>query len=743
MMTRLKHTVRVSLVASAVLSATSCSSSAGSPAGQDGGLGAGSSDGSIAAATEPAYLRNDTIAGFAYTANFGSPYDSILAAPLNTTQSAIAPGFKTEPAAGQVVASERFQLIANSSDLYSALNISASLSVSTGLASVNAKTSFAKSTQIDSTDLWVLADFSQEGATQKILDPTLTAQAAALSPEDFYGLYGDRYAAEIVTGAEMFCTVQIHTYSQQDKSELTASLGFSYGASSGSASFSTSSMSATMNRSVNVTCDYLGFTPMTVVTDLPTLLDAATAFQSGGAGTLGNVTTSTLYLLYTSYYGIPGYPGVPAGTADKVAKQGQLASDYLLYDSLVNKDFAAYYADPSYSSLPFFAHMKSYHDGLAAFLAASITSSQNPGAPVPTPSADGVITDWVTATTLSSPPGTPQFTVYGMANGVVPKKISDYAIPLRYAYPDASGSGTLNGVSFTPVTPVPSVASVTSTEPVDYPLYLTRKSGSGGGLWLEYQWDTGTYYFPNGVDATGAPDASLIGSAITAFGLSGNLASQYVVVNKANGLVMTENGAMPMTATHFASGNGSQLWEFYLDAGGVIKNCNTYVAPGGPPGTGCAESNNGVVSVANNPPCGSQLYVVSAAAIAAKRAGYWEVTGSAAGSPINSNGGGGCQDCNWNCGAVSCDYTSCGGGPVPTDDFFLQAYDNGSTRAIYNFAGSGGGVVSYVVTDQNQTMQNLPATSSGPVENVVVGPNNGDANALWVFIPSTNIDTTP
>src|ERR1700735_3864406 len=98
MMDGLKDTLRVSLAAFALLAAGSCSDAAR--------FHGGAPDGSTGAdATEPAYLRNDAIAGFAYTANFGSPYDSILAAPLDTTQSAIAHGFKTEPAAGQVVAS--------------------------------------------------------------------------------------------------------------------------------------------------------------------------------------------------------------------------------------------------------------------------------------------------------------------------------------------------------------------------------------------------------------------------------------------------------------------------------------------------------------------------------------------------------------------------------------------------------------------------------------------------------------
>jgi hypothetical protein len=692
--------------------------------------------------TEPAYLRNDAIAGFAYTANFGSPYDSILAAALNTTQSAIAPGFTTTPAAGQTSHSEKFQLIANSSDLYSALNISASLSVSSGLASVNAKTSFAQSTQIDSTDLWVLADLSQIGTAEKIVNPTLTAQAAALSPNDFYALYGDRYAAEIVTGAEMFCALQIQTYSQEDKSALAASLGFSYGASSVSASFSSSVTSKTSNRSVKVNCEYLGFTPSTLVTDLPSLLNAATDFQSGGdAGALGNVTTSTLYLLYTSYYGIPGYPGVPAGTAPKVAQQAQLAADFLLYNSLVNNDFSAYYGDSSYASLPFFAHMKSYRDALSAYLSASITDSQNPGVAVPASSADGVITDWKTTSTVSSGSGaTPQFTAHGLSNGIVPKRISDYSIPLRYAYPDQSGNGTLNGTTFSPVSPVPAVVNLAAQLPVDYQLYLINKPGAGGGLWLEYQWDTGTYYFTNVTNAQGAPDPTLIGSAITSFDVKGDRKQQYVLVNKANGLVMTDTGtSTPMVATHFATGNNSQLWGFYLDKG---NTCSDYVPPaasGGTPGMNCTTGGN---TWAGTTACGTLLYGISAAAFSVQRQGYWNVGSAGAanvGTGIYANGGAGCDYCDYGCASFNCPYSYCSGGPYPTGNFFLVPYDKGNTQGIYNYAGSFGGVVTYVVTDLTATS----ATSS--LEKVVNGGSSisGNANELWVFVPLANVDVAP
>jgi hypothetical protein len=696
---------------------------------------------------EPTYLLTDSTSGFAYTASLGSPYDSILAAPLDTMQSALAPGFATGSVLAPIVAPQKFQLIASSADLYAALDISASLGVSPGLASVNAKTAFVKGTGLDSTDLWVLADFSQMAATQKAVSPTLSAQAAALGPDQFYAQYGDRYAAEIEIGAEMFCAVRIPTSSQKDKSDLTAALGFAYGTSSVSSTFASAAPNATNGRNIAVSCGYLGFAPKAAVTDLPTVLAFATAFQSGDAASLGTVSTSTLALLYTSYYGMPGYPGVPAGAAARVAQQGPLASDFLLYDSLVTHDFAAYYADSTVSGVAFLAHMKAYRDGLSTFLTSSIASSLNPSA-APTSFADGVITDWLPTKTLSSMAGTtPQFEAYGMQAGVVPKRFSDYTIPLRYAYPDASGHGTLKGVTFAPVSPVPWATSVSSKQPVDYPLYLVNVPGAGGGLRLEYQWDTGTYGFPNVTNAQGAPDPTMIASAITGFALSGNLMASYVVVSKANGLAMTDNGGSGMTATHFAPTNKSQLWEFYLDAGNVDRNCGTYVAPGGPAGNGCATTNNVVTSVSGNPPCGSLLYAISLAAIGNGNPGYWQINGGV-GSAVISGGGGGCSDCDWGCGVfpavpIPCANTNCGGGPVPTDDFFLEPYDKGSTQAIYNYAGSQGGAVSFVVTDPTATSANLPPAVGSGSEPIVVGPDNGNANALWVFIQSTNVDTSP
>ena len=71
--------------------------------------------------------------------------------------------------------------------------------------------------------------------------------------------------------------------------------------------------------------------------------------------------------------------------------------------------------------------------------------------PVPTPAADALLSNWVTTPSAGSASGaTPSFQTYVLTNGIVPKTLADYDIPLRYAYPDAAGNGELNGTLFTP-----------------------------------------------------------------------------------------------------------------------------------------------------------------------------------------------------------------------------------------------------------------------------------------------------
>jgi len=295
--------------------------------------------------------------------------------------------------------------------------------------------------------------------------------------------------------------------------------------------------------------------------------------------------------------------------------------------------------------------------------------------------------------------------------------------------------------------PIQAASSLSAAAPaINYSLYLVDRAGNGGGLALEYQWDTATYFFTGVTGANSLPDATLVSAAISTFALSGNLGTQYVIVNAANGLVMTDmGGGNGMVAMHLASGNANQLWALYLDDGS--GNCSTYVPQAsGSPGVNCTVDGNYPGTA-----CGSGIYAISSQQLGTTHSsGYWNISGTSVGSAITTNGGAGCAHCNNSCSnAAGCDYTNCGGGPSPWDLFFLVPWNSGTMHAIYNYAGSQGGAVSWVVTDPTVTGANLPppgygnSPDGGPLEEgVVVGGNSGQANELWVFIPAGNVETS-
>ncbi len=77
-----------------------------------------------------------------------------------------------------------------------------------------------------------------------------------------------------------------------------------------------------------------------------------------------------------------------------------------------------------------------------------------------------------------------------------------------------------------------------------------------------------------------------------------------------------------------------------------------------------------------------------------------------------------------------------------------------TTWGIYDYAGSAAGTpVSWMVTDPNNTPLTPPPAppnydDAGVVESFqesveVWSGNTGQANQLWVFIPSNNVDQTP
>jgi hypothetical protein len=262
---------------------------------------------------------------------------------------------------------------------------------------------------------------------------------------------------------------------------------------------------------------------------------------------------------------VAGYPGVPAGTAANVAKEAQVVSDFVLYDSLLQNEFAPYVADNAYASLPFFSGMVKYDAALSTFLTDSFTDSQNLPA---LPKIDDASRIEIFATTSHTVDSNPHFVVNTIGNGVVPKRISDYEIPLHYAH-----NNQLNGVKFSAVASVSPSVDVTQKNPLVYPLYLVDKTVASNAQRrvLSYKWDVGTYFLDNAT-ASGLPDDVKIAQQLQALqindyaGTASSSFSTFLMVNKASGEVLTNTGAQGghLFLSHFALDNKAQEWEFRL-----------------------------------------------------------------------------------------------------------------------------------------------------------------------------------
>jgi len=356
-------------------------------------------------------------------------------------------------------------------------------------------------------------------------------------------------------------------------------------------------MTKLTGRTVTVTANAVGATVPPIGNTVESFLTAASNFlqaysTDGGA----NTSTQALKIIYATYYGLDGYPGVPTGTDVKVAQHAQAVSDYLLYNSLVQNDFASYYADPNYNVLPFLTGMKGYRDALGSYLTGSLANSQSLPA-LPTAAATGKIESYTTTATTYKPNGasaSPQFVLHTLDNGFVPKRLSDYEIPLRYTR--YSGPAAINGTTFAPLVPMTSSNSATVATPLIYQLYPVNKAASGAAanLVLSYSWDTGTYLIPGGFSAATttagpAPDPTQIANLLQGSGFtihdagSGIQPSEFILLNKATGLALTDHAGTIATLEHFKPINvtgatPTQLWGFGL-------SCSTGVttawAPGG------------------------------------------------------------------------------------------------------------------------------------------------------------------
>lgn len=673
----------------------------GTSPGATSGEGGEAGQGVITEGAVPTYLKQVAQSSFFVGLDYGSPYDSIVQQPITSLNSAIEPGFKTAPVAGQVTGSTFIQLVETKQDLYSASDVSVSFNVKSGLFGASAKVDYAQSKDLDSSKVYLFVDATAGGLANKISNPTLTKEAQAMSPLDFYQNFGDRYVSEIVTGVELYGTIEIQTTSETDKQSVVASLSASYGPSSVSASYSNTVQSIQSTHSVTADYHTIGFTPAANA-DLedPVKFFTTAANFANVIGDAADTNAQSLTLIYASYYGLAGYPGVPAGTADKVAVEASALDDFLLYSALVQHDFKDYFADPAYSSLPFFTGMQKYQADLSTFLLRSFTNSQSvTTAPVIDPAAR--IEAFTTTTTASSSVnGAPYYKLHTIGNGVVPKRISDYEIPLRYSH-----NGMLNGVAFAPIDAIPPSTDITQKAPIVYPLYLVDKTITPAPQRrvLAYRWGTGSYFVDKIAGADGLPDAVATTAALNRLTINdattGTTFTQFLVVNRASGEVLTEHEyANQLTQQPYQAGNAAQLWQFRV----------------GKDGDGCA------AHTTYTPGTFVYFESVASGSVTAYGSRWMDIAygNPAPGTPVNE----------YNDGSNGC---------AAGDTFYL--YPVSSSASDTQLIGGWGPVsAAYISVDPSSS-----TAAPGAGAKIIVQAKSGNDNQLWRLIPTELIDTTP
>src|SRR6185295_6576810 len=211
--------------------------------------------------TMPAYLKTPATSTFMNGIEMGTPFDSIVDAPNIGAGSAIASGFGLTEVLGQIQASATIRRIETTEDLYSALEITASLDVQGKSWGVSASTTYARERRLKAESLYILVEARATGRTQKVTNAQLAPEAKNLSPDEFYKRYGDRYANAVVMGQQIFGLIEIHTSSIEEKESIAATLGVSYGPVTFSTSIKSTLDTVRTSFDETVTGDALGTTP--------------------------------------------------------------------------------------------------------------------------------------------------------------------------------------------------------------------------------------------------------------------------------------------------------------------------------------------------------------------------------------------------------------------------------------------------------------------------------------------------
>jgi hypothetical protein len=578
----------------------------------------------------PAYLQPIVQTSAAPTLDYGSPYDSILGAPVvgATTAAVVADtpctGATWCPVSAPSVNTftERVQLIESDSDYLSTLDISGSVSVSAGAFSGSDKYDYFTSHKIDSKSIYLWVDIQRVGQAQEITQLHIDPNAALLDPTSFYRKYGDRYAYLAVTGSELYGLLQIQTQSVTDKRTIMNSLTASISGISGGVDV-TNTVTSTLDTVLTGTqvvslITGSGFQGTIPVYDpsqpkpITTFIDDLASAEHSQTPAMLN---TNIRYYYTSYLGLSGYPGLPPNITNLVAQYAAGQADYLLYNAITTKDddFGHYFTTqdlaPYVAGGTMLSAMHSHVTDMVTWIKASMGNSLGLS-PTPTIApADAFETFATITTTPSKNTNGVTWNAHTLTNGFVPFTAADYEIAGRYA----DDNGQLNGVTvdFRQYQHVTDLANTSTESPFE--LYACNEI-VGGNLTpsVAFAWPNqlGEFFLDNAtvgnfLDASGNITSA---STLAAFlekeqtidpyyfqpgnpdqanstcnqGSCETPNRRFVIVSMATGDVMTTSlpsgwnsgSGQPVTASPFTNAPG-QLWGF-TPFNGYSSQPNTY-----------------------------------------------------------------------------------------------------------------------------------------------------------------------
>jgi hypothetical protein len=190
----------------------------------------------------------------------------------------------TDAQAGQRVTSS-FKKIDSQESLMESMKLSVSASLSYGLASVDAKMSFASEHAVNDYTVYLLLQASVINPARHMVAPELTDEALAVfkrGPEEFRQTYGDTYIDEIYGGGEFFGLFMFHTHDETTKTSISADLDMSIGTALSGGSISASFQSTVQKKSRRAS------------TDIKTIM-------TGGAGLQNPKNIDELVALYAAF----------------------------------------------------------------------------------------------------------------------------------------------------------------------------------------------------------------------------------------------------------------------------------------------------------------------------------------------------------------------------------------------------------------------------------------------------------